>query len=120
MFAPELRDKAVIADMPQRVIVLRASGGGSTGPGARSRLRWTNTRLDIFCYGKTPAEAFELYALVEETLRDMDQRRSPLVNKVDTVVKDAIVSGGPIQQRDLDTDWPYVMGVFDVAATPAS
>ena len=34
-----------------------------------------------------------------------------------TVLKNASVSGGPIQTRDLDTDWPYTLGIYDVSAT---
>ena len=37
-----------------------------------------------------------------------------------TVLKNASVSGGPIQTRDPDTDWPYTLGIYDVSATDAS
>ena len=34
----------------------------------------------------------------------------------DTLIYDATVTGGPINERDPDADWPFVLGVFDLSA----
>ena len=57
VFAPELDRKSPHQnpqDMPRACVTLTNTGGGSLGPGARSRVPWTVTRLDVQSYGKTP------------------------------------------------------------------
>ena len=104
-----------VQSMPRPAIVLRATGGGSLGPGARSYSPWRVNRLDIFCYGGTPYEGAELHDAVYSAMTQLWQTVA-----AGTVLKNASVSGGPIQTRDPDTDWPYTLGIYDVSATDAS
>ena len=89
------------------------AGGGSTGPGARSYLPWRNVRVNVKSYGATPWEAHQLDALVYAFMTGLDDRFAQ-----DTWVRSATVAGGPLPLRDPDTDWPYVLSVFDVGASP--
>ena len=49
---------------PKEWVVVRASGGASIGPGARSYAPWVNTRMDIRCYGNTPFLSYQVYQAV--------------------------------------------------------
>ena len=111
VFGGELPNREV-QSMPRPVVVLRATGGGSLGPGARSYAPWRVNRLDIFCYGRTPHEGSELHDAVYKAMTQLRQTVA-----ADTVLKNASVSGGPVQTRDPDTDWPYTLGIYDVSAT---
>ena len=117
-------------DMPRPYVVLKNTGGGSLGPGARSRVPWTVTRLDIESYGKTTEECYQLHWAVYRVLTALGELpveaggtgaslppdepgQNTLAN---TRVFDAVVTGGPINERDSDTGWPFVLGVFDLSA----
>ena len=114
VYAPELPEKQA-QEMSRPCIVLRNTGGGSLGPGARSRAPWTNTRLDVQSFGKTPSEASEIHWAVHEVLIALERT---VVD--DTVVNDVVVTGGPINSRDADTDWPFALGIFDLASAYAT
>ena len=101
-----------VKQMPRAAIVVSGSGGGSLGPGARSYAPWGVRRLDIFAYGRMPYEADQLYEAVYSVITQLRQTVA-----AGTVIKNASVSGGPIQTRDPDTDWPYTLGIYDVSAT---
>ena len=117
--------------MPRMTVVVTPSGGAALGPGARSYARWVTTRLDVFSYGKDPLQAIQVYDAVYEVLTQLTQtggellpdgsfdyaRRAVLPT---TVVKGAVVTGGPISTRDPDTDWPYCLGIYEVSVTPAT
>ena len=104
-----------ISDRLGPTIVVAANGGGSLGPGARSYIPWQVTRLDIYCYSRTAYEAADLNQRVYAALTQMQRTRYG-----DTLLRDAIVSGGPIQSRDADADWTCVLSVYDVSATAAA
>lgn len=120
--------------MPRKTVVVTPSGGALLGPGARSYARWVTNRLDIFSYGKDPLEAIEVYDAVYDVLTQLTQggplsdfdgrlppaRPQPRIPPPTTVVKGAVVTGGPISARDGDTDWPYCLGIYEVSVTPAS
>ena len=97
--------------MPRPAVVVNHAGGGSLGPGARSRAPWVVTRLDIQSYGKTPEEASILHWWVYRRLTTMG--REVWAN---TLLQDAVVSGGPIPSRDSNTDWPFMLGVYDLSS----
>ena len=50
--------------MPLPALVINHAGGGSLGPGARSRAPWVVTRLDVQAYGKDRSEADRLHWVV--------------------------------------------------------
>ena len=119
IFVPELSDPenrfglstTEIQQMPRKCAVIRSTGGGSLGPGARSRVPWVNTRLDIQSFGKTTYEADEVHWAIYAAMVALNRRVAH-----NTVLYDAIVTGGPIHERDPDTDWPYCIGVYDLSA----
>lgn len=104
-------------DMPRHCVVVQGAGGGSLGPGARSRLPWRVVRLNVKSYGPTPAKADDLdarvYAYMTAFHRVVDVEN-------ETILHDAVVSGGPLPLRDPDTSWPYVLSVYDLSASPNS
>ena len=113
VFAPELpRDEV---DQTRALVVVSPSGGGSLGPGARSYVKWVVNRMDVTCYGSTPYEASQLYQATYDCLTSLRQTVAQ-----DTIVKNVSVSGGPIYDRISENAKPWVLGVFDVSATPAS
>lgn len=99
--------------MPRPCLVVQRAGGGSLGPGARSYLDWRVLRLNVFSYGTTPYDADLLDAKVYDFLTNMEQQVEG-----DTILRDAVASGGPTDLVDPDTSWPYVLSVFDLSASP--
>ena len=110
VFGGELPQSQASA-MPRHAVVLTLSGGGSLGPGANSYVPWTVNRMDMRCYGRDPLEAWTLYEAVDAVMRNLRRETS-----ASTLIHDATISGGPISNRDNDTDWPYVLSVYDVSA----
>ena len=98
-------------EQPRAALVLRPSGGGSIGPGARSWTPWTVMRLDVTAYGKDPDEAINVHWAAYRAFTDLE--RTVIAN---CILHNAVVTGGPITGRDGDTDWPFVLGVYDVSA----
>ena len=97
--------------MPQACIIMTNSGGAGTGLGARSLVPWTNTRIDIRCYAHTTYETTQIHWEVYRALMAVGRQ---LVGA--TLVYDFVVTGGPINNRDPDTDWPFTMSVFDMSS----
>lgn len=113
VFAPELpRDEV---EQRRAAVIVAPSGGGSLGPGARSFVPWAVNRVDVTCYGKSPYEASQLYQATYDCLTGLRQEVAQ-----DTIVKNVAVSGGPIYDRISENARPWVLGVFDVSATPSS
>ena len=106
-------DPMLNKSMPVASVVIRRSGGGALGPGARSYVPWRVQRTDFLCFGKTPREAGEVEDAIYQLIIQLT------TTKVDNIlVKSAVHSGGPLDNRDPDTDWPFVIDVFDVSTTP--
>ena len=101
----------VVIDGP--AIVVRGSGGGSIGQGARGYSPWTTVRLDITSYGKFPEEAMRTHWAVYQALTGLERR---VLRRC--ILHNATVTGGPIEGRDGDTGWPTVLGVYDLSAVP--
>lgn len=108
-FAPEL-PYGEGENLPGGCIEFQYSGGASIGQGARSRGRRTTVRVDVKCYGSTLWEAERVHWAVYDVLTLLER-----TVVADTIIEDAVASGGPIPQRDPDTDWPYVLGVYDIS-----
>ena len=108
----ELEDYVAEA-MPRHCLVVKRAGGGSLGPGARGYHDWRVSRLEVFSYGTTPYDADLLDAQVHDFFTNLTQRVEG-----DTILRDAVVSGGPIDLLDPDTHWPYVLSVYDLSASP--
>ena len=91
--------------------VIRNTGGGSLGPGARSRAPWAVTRLDVESFGKTAYESSRVHWMIYRVLVALERTT---VN--DTILIDAVVTGGPINEVDSDTGWPFTLGVYDLSS----
>ena len=102
----EIRDP-LWKNMPRRAIVV-TSAGGPEPPGRNNDLAFG--RQDVFCYGKDIGDAWALHGIVYEHLRYGGQRT--MGGKV--VVNIRPTAGG-IQQRDPDTDWPFVWMEYTMA-----
>ena len=96
---------------PYPIIVINASGGAATSEGSASYVPLTNTRMDVFCYAETPLKAFDLYQHVHRVFTEFERETLDGV-----LLYNAIVSGGPIQARDPENDWPFVLGIYDVTS----
>ena len=108
-------------------VVINAAGGATSSEGAASYIPITNTRMDVFCYGKKPLDAFDLFQEVDRVFRNLGRDHRPVpgmpgkseyghVERAGVLLYNAIVSGGPIQTRDPDDDWPFVLSVYDVTS----
>lgn len=130
---PELDRKSPNQDpqkMPRPYVVLKNTGGGSLGPGSRSFVPWTVTRLDIESYGKTTEECYQIHWAVYRVLTALGELPEEAGGQgaslppdepgettlANTRIYDAVVTGGPLNERDSDTGWPFVLGVFDLSA----
>ena len=101
----------VVIDGP--AISVRDSGGGSIGQGARGYAPWATVRFDITSYGKTPAEARQVYWAVYHAMTLLERR---VLRQC--ILHSASVTGGPIGGRDPDTGWPTELGVYDMSVVP--
>lgn len=94
-------------DMPRPAFVVRASGGSSlTGD---SYAEHDSQRVDLFAFGRTPAEAAALADLCALTLRRVE--RQVAAGAVVHWVKSA---GGYSSGREPVTDWPRAWRSFQV------
>lgn len=107
--------KHEIAAGPRHCVVVQQAPGGRLGPGARSYLPWRVIRLSIRSYGETPNDADDLDAKVYEYMTEFHG----LVDTIhETILRDAVVSGGPLSQRDPDIRWPCVISMYELSASP--
>jgi len=101
-------------DMPRAAIVLRPMGGPGT-----EWLRTVDQRIDIACYGATPAAAYSLALLVYDALAWLTKRSigsGATGGKVYRVVPEL----SPLSLTDPDTDWPYAVTTFLVTTSRES
>ena len=100
-----------VDNMPRHSVVVTPVAGGPLGPGASSYIPFGITRLNIFCYGATAEEAFQLYVSVNSAMKALTRSIAE-----STVIYGAEFGDGPVSSRDEDEDWPYTLGVYDVSA----
>ena len=94
-------------NMPRAGVVVREAGGGLIGTA------WENfidVRLDMFAYGATVREAFEVSRAVHAAMKNLT--RTTTANGA--VVHWAKQDGGPFQALDPDTTWPSVFSSWQV------
>ena len=97
--------------MPRRLIVVMASGGPDV-VGRNHDVR--RGRQDVVCYGEDVADAWELSEIVYHDLRYGGRRRMGTVP-----VKSVVPSGGGIQSRTPNGNWPYVFTEYTVVIDDA-
>lgn len=95
--------EADASSMPRQAIVINGAGGIDED----SFIAAFKIRLDLFCYGETPHEAWETYLTLKTVLKQMDRN---LINS--TLLFSATHSSGPFPSRDQKTDWPVVIDTW--------
>lgn len=101
-------------DTPRAAIVLRPTGGPGT-----EWLRTVDQRIDIACYGATPAAAYSLALLVYDALAWLPKQTigsGSTGGKVYRVVPEL----SPTSLIDPDTDWPYAVASYLVTSSRES
>jgi len=94
---------------PRAAVVVSASGGGGTGAGDRSFIPLTKMRMDVRAYAATPYACWAIHLAVLDALKNLSR-----AVETATLLHCATVTGGPLQLRDGDLDWPLVLSVYDV------
>lgn len=97
---------ANIGAMPTATVVVKRAGG----PGDASRIPWSRSRIDVFCYAATPSLAATLELAVFQALKLLD---TALIGNAKLF--DAIILTGPIDLREPDTGWPSVIRSYLVS-----
>lgn len=95
------------ASMPLRAFVIRGSGGVPLNDD--SNVEVDTQRVDVFTYGRTPAEAAMLMADVALALRRVERQVA-----AHTLVHWVNSAGGFSQGREPDTQWPRVFQSFQM------
>ena len=98
---------SIDAIMPIQTVLLRASGGAAT----RSKTQFVQNRIDVISYGQNHYESDALNNAVFEAMFKLDRHCYE-----NFVLHGAETSGGPLQDRDMVTDWATTLSVFTVNA----
>lgn len=110
VFGVELPE-AEVADQPRGAVVVAAVPGGGQSPGDADYVAVTVSRLDVRCYGLTPALAARLSLGVHEHLKAITHGLTVdgrfLVSHVRHVA-------GPVSYRATPGDVPVVVRTYDV------
>lgn len=105
-------DAPLTSVMPRRAIQVTSAGG----PAVDGR---TNTltvgRQDVKCYGRTIGEAWALHDVVYNHLRYSGQKTMS-----DRQVIATRPTAGGMQDREKDTDWPYVWMEYTITLNEAA
>lgn len=95
-----------IENMPQKVVVLKYSGGLEI---TRSH-RIQDQRIDVFSYGESYYEAQRVDYVIVSALYNLSRE-----DRANTFLQ-SIGYGGAFHQKDPDTGWHYTMRVIIVIA----
>lgn len=108
IFGGELPD-AENASMPRSSVVLRHAGSPNVYGTAYQE--FGDTRIEIRTYGATVYKGTELARIVAGRLKNM--RRNV---QAGTILHWATSSGGMMQLRDPDAEWPFTLTTWQVLA----
>jgi hypothetical protein len=95
------------ASMPRTAFVLRPSGGATLTSGSFAEV--DTQRVDLFSYGRTPAEAGILADLIALKLRRLER-----ATVAGTLLHWAKSAGGFSSGREPEADWPRAWRSFQV------
>lgn len=99
--------------MPRKAVVVRASGTGFRGNGVDYHtVPIVAMRVDIRCYGETPAEAMAVYRALRPVLKSL--RRT---TQGTCVLHWCNPETGAIAEREPDTLWPFVHSSWALQAS---
>jgi len=124
VFGGELPKDEINSGQPRRCIVVQQAGGGGSGPGVRGYLPWRTVRLHVRSYGATPDDADALDSQVYDYMVGLgreplnDGLSKELQRDYKIILRDAVISGGPISQRDPDIHWPSVFSMYGLSVSP--
>ncbi len=96
--------------MARKCLVVK-SAGNPGGLGSADDVRVVEIRYDVISYGETPWEADRVRRAAYTVFKELARKTQSSI-----VFHRALHSGGPIQARDQDTDWPFVLDSWDVLA----
>ncbi len=91
-------------NQPRKMLVFRMMGGIPQG-----YVSLSVPRVDFECYGETPFQATRVWLAVLGALKKLARD----VHN-DTLLHLANQTAGPVQDRDLDTHWPFVWSSWHV------
>lgn len=100
--------RAEASAMPRKAFVLREAGG-SGGPGARSWLEVSASRLDVRAYGATRSEAATVARAIKRALKRLGRR---VVGTV--LLIGSTESGGIAELLEPDVDWPLAFASYEI------
>jgi hypothetical protein len=95
--------KADAENMPQQSIVINPAGG----IGQASFIETFKIRLDFFCYGETPYDAWRVYLALHIVLKQMDRNVT-----ASTLLLSFIHSAGPFPSRNTLAEWPVIIDTW--------
>ena len=90
------------------VIVREAGGAGQIGKGFQN---YGDSRIDVLCYGATPAQARQVSRRVHPILDDLHR-----ITREDCLIHWCRQITAPLSLRDPDIDWPYSFSSWQVLA----
>ena len=100
---------------PQQPIVeISATGRASRDPGARSTLPWRAIRMEVRCYADSSQHDGVRKADALDTAVWKAMQGIHCNVAANTIVRSATLSGGPIQDRDPDSDRIFTLSTYDV------
>lgn len=109
VFGGEL-PRVEVDSMPRKCVVVKFSGSPG-GPGSGDYTRLFEFRIDVLSYGETPLEADRVRRAAYPIFKELSREEVS-----STLYHRAVHSGGPLQLRDADTEWPLSFDSFDVLA----
>lgn len=90
-------------------IVVAVAGGAGLGIGDSDSLDVTASRMDVFAYGNTFAEAERVALTVRHSFKGLNR---VVVSKM--MMTSIIKVAGPVQFNDRDIDWPCVQYTYQM------
>lgn len=98
------------ASQPRKAIILRQGGGTSED----SYLPLGIPRIDLHAHGETPYEARRVRRAAHTALKALQREVITGVTDGDVLLHHLNASGGPVDLRFPETDWPVVIESWDV------
>jgi hypothetical protein len=108
VFGAELPQSEAAAMPRKAIVVKRVSGSGGLG----GNLELEAGYLDLVSYGMTPAEAAQVRGVVRTALRNCNR-----IVSAQTLLHSFEPSSAPVQDRDHNTNWPFVVEPWQFLAS---
>ena len=109
VFGEEVPSKEA-KNMPRACTLVKTAGGV-----AQDFVTIGRTRIDVRTFGETPYQARTEYLKVYDLLKSAKAQAMD-----DVWFLSAVMESGPLSMRDPDTQWPYVMSIWNVMSREIS